>query len=156
MNILECVNTSLAWFILGIVLMAAELIVPGFIIFFFGIGALVTAGLSYFGIVDNFALQMVIFLGTSILSLFIFRRKFSSSFKGDVSHVMKPGEMLDNIRGAKAVVIADIKADGVHGRVEYNGTVWEADADEFIPKGEVVEILERINLRLKVKKVHQP
>jgi membrane protein implicated in regulation of membrane protease activity len=152
-NMIEWLSNSMVWFILGIVLMAAELIVPGFIVFFFGIGALVTAGLSYFGIVENFALQMVIFLASSIISLFIFRKKFSSSFKGGVSHVMKPGESLDSIKGAKAVVVADIKADGVHGRVEFNGTIWEADADEFIKKGEVVEIIERNNLRIKVKKV---
>lgn len=145
-------NSSFLWLIFGLALMLAELIMPGFVVFFFGIGALITAALSYFGIINNFGLQIGVFLASSMIVLFLFRKRFSSSFKGDVSRVMKPGEQLDNIKGTKAVVTTDILADGVHGKVELNGTIWEADADEFIGKGTVVEIISRTDLKLKVKK----
>lgn len=148
----DSINSSLVWFIFGVALMLAELVLPGFVIFFFGIGAVLTAGISYFAGIENLAVQMAIFLGSSLITLLLFRKRFSSSFKGDVSHVMKPGDTLENIKGKKAVVIKDILADGVHGKVEFNGTVWEADSDEPISKDEVVEIIERIDLKLKVKK----
>lgn len=145
-------NSSLFWFLLGIALMLLELVLPGFVVIFFGFGALITALLSYLGIINDIILQLAVFIVSSLLTLLIFRRRFSSSFKGNVSRTLKKGESIDNIAGDKVIVTAEIIPGQLGGKVEYNGTTWDADSDENIKTGEVALIVERNNLRLKVKK----
>jgi len=145
-------NSSLFWFLLGIALMLLELVMPGFVVIFFGFGAVITAILSYFGIVNDIILQLTVFIVSSILSLVIFRKRWSSSFKGNVARTLKKGESIDNIAGDKVIVKKEIIPGKLGGKVEYNGTNWDADSDEHINEGEVALIVERNNLRLKVKK----
>ncbi|HCA43270.1 MAG TPA: hypothetical protein DEP28_08465, partial [Bacteroidetes bacterium] len=38
-------------------------------------------------------------------------------------------------------------------KVEFNGSIWEADSEFYIDRGTTVEITERNNLTLKVKPV---
>jgi inner membrane protein len=146
------INSSLFWFLLGIALMLLELVLPGFVVIFFGFGALITALLSYLGIVNDIIFQLAVFIVSSLLTLAIFRKRFSSSFKGNVARTLKKGESIDNIAGDKVIVRAEIIPGQLGGKVEYNGTAWDADSDENIKSGEVAIIIERNNLRLKVKK----
>jgi len=145
-------ENSLFWFLLGIALMLLELVLPGFVVIFFGIGALITALLTYAGVLNDIILQLVVFVAASIFTLVIFRKRWSSSFKGNVARTLKKGESIDNIAGDKVIVKAEIIPGQMGGKVEYNGTNWDADSDEQINEGEVAVIVERINLRLKVKK----
>ena len=39
------------------------------------------------------------------------------------------------------------------GRVDYRGTTWDAESGERIPEGATVEILDKENLTLIVKKI---
>jgi membrane protein implicated in regulation of membrane protease activity len=146
------INDSLFWFLLGIALMLLELLMPGFVVIFFGIGAIITAAITYFGLSGNLTVQIVIFLVTSIVSLVLFRRKWSASFKGVVARKFKQGESIDNIIGKKAVVKEDIIPGKLQGKVEFNGTMWDVECDEHVKAGGVVEIIEQKNLKLKVKK----
>lgn len=143
-------NNSLVWFIIGIFFLFAELIMPGFIIFFFGIGGLVTALCTYLFNIESIIVQIIIFLVTSILSLILLRNIFSKLFKGKVSDqkVLK-----DEFIGRRAVVINEIKPNSLKGKIEINGTHWEADSDIEIAKGSVVEITERKDLTFIVKPV---
>ena len=45
--------TPLTWLAIGVILMAVEIVAPGFIIFWFGLGAALTALLSFTGIVES-------------------------------------------------------------------------------------------------------
>lgn len=149
--------SALVWFIAGVVFFLAELAIPGFIIFFFGIGAWVTAIAAFFGLTD-LTMQMLIFVVVSLLSLIIFRRKGKNIFKGKEKTFQskdddKLGEFIEDVIGKKAKVISDIIPGEISGKVEFRGTQWKAESEEEIKAGVVVEITGRDNLTLKVKAV---
>lgn len=143
-------NNFLIWFIVGIVFLLAELIMPGFIIFFFGIGGLVTSLCTYLFGITSVVIQIIIFLTSSLLSLVLLRNFFSSLFKGKVDSVNK---LKDEFIGRRAIVIKEIKPNSLHGKIEINGTHWEADSEFYIEKDSVVEITGRRDLTLIVKPV---
>lgn len=148
-------NYTLVWFLLGILFFIVEMITPGFVLMFFGIGAWVSAIVAWIGLTDSLTIQIIIFLVSSLLTLLLLRNKFSSYFHGRVSGKQPPEDSITSVKGQKAIAVTDIKPDDVGCKVEFNGTMWDADADEFIPKGTKVEIVERVNLVLKVKAVKQ-
>ena len=143
-------NTSLIWFVVGIVFLFAELIMPGFIIFFFGIGGLITSLLTYIFNIESVIIQIIIFLVSSLLSLVLLRKYFSKLFKGKIG---SEKNLKDEFIGKRAIVIKEIKPNSLKGKIEFNGTHWEADSDFSIEKDAVVEIIERRDLTLIVKPV---
>jgi len=146
-------SAELLWFLVGLVLLLSELALPGFVIVFFGVGAWVTAVLVGFGLLPAFNVQLLVFLITSILALALFRNKGKKYFEGRVTRVWNPNASMEDLRGQRAVVITPIAPNGEGGKVEFHGTSWNADADVPLAKGQVVEIVEMDNLRLKVKPV---
>ncbi|HPS65737.1 MAG TPA: NfeD family protein [Ignavibacteria bacterium] len=146
--------SALFWLIVGVGLMLLEIAAPGFILFFFGIGGLVTALAVLLG-VDNIALQMIIFIVVSLLTLILFRKKWKNVFRGEVKLAKGTGdEQFDDYKGKRAAVKKAIDPEGLGGKVEFHGTLWNATSDTFIPEGSIVEIISRANLVLKVKKVN--
>lgn len=143
-------NYSLIWFIIGIIFLFSELIMPGFIIFFFGIGGLVTSLSVYLFDIESVIIQIIIFLVSSMLSLALLRRFFSKLFKGKIG---SEKVLQDEFIGKKAITIKEIKPNSLKGKVEFNGTQWDADSECFIEKDTVVEITERRDLTLIVKPV---
>ena len=141
-------NYSLIWFIVGIAFLFAELIMPGFIIFFFGIGGLVTALSTYLFNIDSVIIQLIIFIVSSLLSLALLRKFFSNLFRGKVDPLK---QLKDEFIGKRAIVIREIKPNSLKGKIEFNGSIWEADSDFFIDKDSVVEITGRRDLTLIVK-----
>jgi membrane protein implicated in regulation of membrane protease activity len=143
-------NYSLIWFIIGIIFLFSELIMPGFIIFFFGIGGLVTSLSVYLFDIESVIIQIIIFLASSMLSLALLRKFFSKLFKGKVG---SDKLLHDEFIGKKAMTIKEIKPNSLKGKVEFNGTQWDADSEFFIDKDTVVEITDRRDLTLIVKPV---
>jgi membrane protein implicated in regulation of membrane protease activity len=154
MSLIEGSQSELYWFLLGLVLMIAELVLPGFVIVFFGIGAWIAALCVFLGITQNVNAQLVVFIGSSLLTLALFRKKGEKYFTGKVSRKMADVSALDDVKGEQAVVIEDIVPSTLSGRVEFHGTSWKAAADHEIKKGTTVEILARENLTLKVKPIN--
>jgi len=147
----EISNSVLVWFGVAIALFLVEIAVPGFILMFFGVGALLTSILVAFGIIDSLFAQLLVFIISSLLSLIGFRMIWKGDLRGDVSHERKPGESMDDVKGKKARVLSDIRPGDIGGKVELFGTVWEAESDFIIDEGKIVEIIGRDNLVLKVK-----
>lgn len=141
-------NNSLIWLIAGLVLLFLEFIIPGFVIFFFGIGALITSLSVFLFDINSFITQASVFLVTSLLSLFLLRRFAGKIFKGESD---KEKKLKNEFAGNRAKVIREIKPNALGGKVEYNGTVWEAESEYYIPESAVVEIIENKNLKLIVK-----
>ena len=144
-------SAELLWFLVGLVLLLSELALPGFVIVFFGVGAWVTAVLVGFGLLPGFNGQLLVFLITSILALALFRNKGRKYFEGRVSRIWNPAASMEDLHGERAIVTSPISPNTDGGKVEFHGTLWNADADMPIEKGQVVEIVEQKNLRLKVK-----
>ena len=77
--------TSCAWLWMyaGLFLMLAELIVPGFVIFFFGLAAMTVGGLRFaFGDAFTLTWQLAAFSALSVLYLVFLRRFFKGIFGG--------------------------------------------------------------------------
>ncbi len=147
-------SAELLWFLVGLVLLLSELILPGFVIIFFGAGAWVTALLVGFDLLPSFNAQLLVFLATSVLALVVFRKKGQRYFEGRVSGVWNPSASMEDLKGDRAVVISPITPNTPGGKVEYHGTSWNAESDVPIALGQPVVIVERKNLVLHVKPLH--
>jgi len=150
---LEVSNAELYWFLGGLILILAELALPGFIVIFFGIGAWLTALCIWMGFIETLSSQLVVFLVTSLLSLLLFRKQGKKYFQGKVSGKVDDVSTLDNVSGERAIVIEDIIPRSLSGKVEFHGTQWNAAAETEIKKGTTVEILRRNDLTLTVKPI---
>ena len=147
----ESMNPVLLWFLVGLVLALAEIVIPGLIIVFFGVGAWATALALGLGVVESFNEQLLLFLASSLLSLVFFRKHGQRYFEGRVTGTLAPYESLDDFQGGKAVVTAAIMPKHLGGKVEFNGTIWDAEADVALAPGATVQVFSRSNLTLKVK-----
>ena len=129
-------NTSI-WIFIGIILLLSEFLIPGFTIFFFGIGALVTSVILLFipTLSEIIWLQITIFLIISIVLLVFLRRHFTSTLKGEIYH-----ERVDYV-GQKCKVIEAV-SKAKPGRILYQGTTWTAYSEnEKIYKNQEAEII---------------
>ena len=147
----QWIDPELAWFLVGLVLLLAELVTPGFVVIFFGVGAWITAILVALDITPSFNAQLVTFMVASVVSLLLFRNRGKVLFEGRRAGGYGANESLDSVVGQKAVVVADIVPNADGGKVEFNGSHWEAEAAVSIAKGTTVAIVERRNLTLVVK-----
>lgn len=138
---------ELIWFLIGLVLFLLELVVPGFVIFFFGFGAWVTALVCL--IVDpGTNLQIIIFAITSVLSLIALRRMIQKKFFYGSDKDSK--EVEDEFTGKEALAITDFRP-GVKGKVEFKGTTWSAESESEIREGQHVTIVRKESFNLIVK-----
>jgi inner membrane protein len=144
-NILS--RPELFWFLIGLVLFLLELVIPGFFIFFFGLGAWVTA-LVCLIVEPGTNLQIIIFAVTSVLSLIALRRIIQKKFfysKGNLSESVE-----DEFTGKEALATTDF--GGItNGKVEFKGTRWNAESKSEIKKGQRVVIIEKDSFKLIVE-----
>jgi membrane protein implicated in regulation of membrane protease activity len=128
----------LIWFVVGIVLAFVELMAPGIIIIFFGVGCWVVAGvLAIYPI--TLSQQVLLFIAASILSIVFLRRWFMKIFKG-LSSDKSEADYNDFPKGEKVEVVQSISPHST-GRVKFRGTLWDAASDEEIDEGETVELV---------------
>lgn len=140
----------LIWAIVGLVLVVAEFIVPEFVIFFFGVGALLNSVLVaiFPGIASSIPLQILTWLGFSAVTLFSLRKYLASWFRGRRFEEDDQNEWI----GRSAKVTKTISPDSP-GRISLNGTTWVAESyDETFEPGERVEVLKREGTRFLVTK----
>ena len=136
------------WAALGLLCILSEFVVPGFVVFFFGLGALLNALLVGIvpGLASRIPLQLILWAGTSGLSLLLLRKYFARVFTGTVLDTSSDRDFI----GHSAEVSEAITPDSP-GRVRFQGTTWTAVAfDETIEPGERVDILEKEGTKLVV------
>jgi len=145
----EFLKPELIWFLIGILLLVMEFVMPGLIIAFFGFGACVVALVC---LLTDISLntQLLIFIGASVLSLLLLRKWLKGIFLGHTTSKQNLHEDIAEFVGQKVVVKENI-VPNLPGKVEFHGTNWQAEADEEIAAGAVVEIIGKDNLTLKVK-----
>jgi len=145
-------DPALYWLIIGVLLFLLEMALPGFILFFFAAGALLTALLAWLTPI-SIAWQLGVFIGASLVCLFslrdIIQRRFLSPSprEGDTDE-----DSVLAVPGDKGVVSATI-APPAEGRLKYSGTSWRATADERIEEGEIVAVVRQKGLVIHVEKV---
>lgn len=134
------------WIILAGLFFVIEMATIGFLVFWFGIGALIAMVVSLF--TTNIAIQTTVFVFSSTLLLFLTRpfvNKFSK--KDDVQ------TNAYSIIGKKGIVIKDIDPISGKGQVKIGTEVWSAKSsdDRKIEKGLEVEVLEIDGVKAVVK-----
>ena len=140
-------GSAFIWGVIGVLLIAAEMVIPGFTIFFFGAGALLTALIALVLplVAGSFTAQITLWAASSILSFVFLRHKFRKIFGGTLLNRM-PEEGV----GEKVLVIEDITPEKP-GRVRYRGSSWKAmSLTECFSAGNTVEIVESSGLELTV------
>ncbi len=95
---------EIIWFIIGLVLFLLELVIPGFVIFFFGVGAWITALLCLIAN-PGINLQVIVFAVTSVLSLLALRKMIQKKFFYSNSDLSE--EVEDEFTGKEAVAVTD-------------------------------------------------
>ena len=138
------------WVYVGIGLMLLELVVPGFILCFFGLSAATTGVLRFlFGEGFDLAWQLAAFSALSVAYIVLLRRWFKRSLVGD-----KAGDLAlaSEYVGRTGKVTAAI-APPLAGRVLLGDAEWTAEADCPLAAGADVKVIEQKNLTLKVEAV---
>jgi membrane protein implicated in regulation of membrane protease activity len=140
-------HAAVIWFIIGFILFLLEFVVPGLILFFFGLGAWIVAILSLFLPDLSINLQLIIFVITSVLTIFLLRDWVKKRIYGSPT---SKDLLEDEFIGKIALVIADISPE-TNGSVDFKGTTWPATSEETIAKGEKVIITGNESILLIVK-----
>lgn len=141
------------WVYAGLGMMLAELLSPGFVLFFFGLSGM-TVGAIVLLLPETaelaFKWQLALFTVFSIVYILTLRRFVKKVFLGDNG---KGSALPDEFAGRVCVVISAIEPD-MPGRVMLGDAEWNAEADgESIPEGAKVRVVSRRNLTLCVKKL---
>jgi membrane protein implicated in regulation of membrane protease activity len=112
------------WCVLGAVLIVAEVFTTGFVLLWFGIGAL-AAGLAAMVGINSLALQFVIFalvsVGLTAASRTIFVNYFSREKTGDS---LRTG--VDSLPGKIGTVVSSSRGAMQEGAVKVFGSTWTA------------------------------
>src|SRR2546422_5210398 len=142
------------WFVLGLVLIVAEVFTSGFVLLWFGIGALAAALAGIVGI-HSLGLQFLIFAavssGLTAASRTIFVNYFSREKTGDS---LRTG--VDSLPGKIGTVVSSSCGALNEGAVKVFGSTWTAypaDGDEPLEAGERVRIEKMEGASLYVRRV---
>ena len=130
----------IAWIVLGVALIIAEIFTLGFVLFWFGLGALgaALAAMAGFGLPIQFAVFAVVSVGLTVMSRTIFAKYLPHKEEGEV----KTG--VDSLPGQVGTVTVASKGALNEGAVRVYGSVWTAfpaDDEVKLIEGEKVEVV---------------
>ena len=109
------------WLVLGLVLIALEMVTSGgFYFIFFGVAAVVVAGLAGSGLTETNWLQWLLFSVFSVASLVLFRNPLMRKL-----NLSAGAADIDTLAGETGTALEDMSV-GANGRVELRGTTWSA------------------------------
>lgn len=142
----EFLNISVIWVLLGFAFLLLEFIIPGFILFFFGVGAWIVALLTFFFDI-SLDVQILIFIISSSLSVLLFRKWL----RGKMGHYSEASvELADEFVGRICVTETAFTSNG-KGKVTFKGAIWEAESIDALEVGEEAEIIGTKSIVLIIK-----
>lgn len=126
------------WLIIAGVCFVIEMMTVGFLVFWFGIGALLTMIVSLI-FPNNLILQTTVFVISSTLLIFLTKplvKKLAKSEKKVVTNAY-------SIIGKKGIVTQDINVTHGVGQIKVAGEVWSAKTTDgsTIEKGTPIEVI---------------
>lgn len=140
------------WLAAGGALALLELLVPGLVIVFLGIAAVLVAGLRFAGVIEDLVASIALWMALSVLLVLTLRRIAVRWFPGDTRR--DPGDEELDSYGQVVEVVEDCGPDEPTGRVRYQGTSWPAlTLEGTIPKGHRARLLYRHNIAWMVELV---
>ncbi len=140
------------WLILGVVLIVLEIVIPSFVVIWFGIAALLTGIVACW--VTDLTMQSAVF---ALLSVTSFAVGWFGFLKNSASR-SQAGQGKESVQGERGIVSLVKPGDFPAGRVRFSVAVlgsdeWEFVADEPLAVGERCEIVDVLGSKLKVQKV---
>ncbi len=135
------------WIILGLALAALEMVVPGFILIWFGVAGVITGILAFF--IHNWVIQLAIFAGLSavlVTASQLISRRLTKPEPEPVG--------ANRLRGVEGDVLQEINPPGF-GRVKVIGEEWRATANQPIAGGKRVKVIDVEGTHLKVEPVNE-
>lgn len=140
------------WLILGVVLVVAEVFTLGFVLLWFGVGALAAAAVGFLGL--GFAWQFATFAVVSIALTAMSRTIFANYLPHRHADAMKTG--MDSLPGKVGTVTGASKGALNEAAVKVFGSTWTAypiDGDSELVEGEKVEVVEVKGSSIYVRRV---
>lgn len=128
------------WILLGFAFAAVELVIPGFILIFFAIGAWVTAAVTFF-VPLAFGWQLAVFIAASLLTLLTLRKYMAKAFRGDTAD--EGSDVIEQADTGKLAMVTKDITPTVPGEIKYRGSFWKAAAQTDITAGQNVRITGR-------------
>lgn len=141
--------TPWIWLYVGAFLMLAELVSPGFVIFFFGLSAATVAGCKWLLPELSMSWQVALFSVFSIVYLVALRRLVKKVFMGDTAESKK---IESEYVGRVGKVVETIRPE-VPGRIMLGDAEWTASAAERLEPGTEVKVIAQENLTLRVERL---
>jgi len=137
------------WMYAGAFLMLAELVLPGFVMFFFGLAA-VTVSLFKWLIppLPTWA-QLAAFSVFSIVYILVLRRYLKKVFMGDTEQT---ATIQNEFVGRVGRVVQTVRPD-VPGRIMLGDAEWSATSATRIDVGTEVKVVSQSNLTLRVEPI---
>ena len=148
MELLDFISKApIIWFLIGLAFLLLEFLLPGLIVLFFGFGAWITAICT---LIFDLGLnaQLIVFIGTSVLSLIFLRKYFKRIFVGKDEKAVD--EVLEEFVGKIVIAESDFEK-GRKGKVTFKGAIWEALSETDIKKGDQLKIIGKESIVLKVE-----
>ncbi len=140
------------WLVMAIALIVAEIFTLGFVLFWFGIGALAAGIVGYFGL--GFGWQFMTFAVVSIVLTAMSRTIFARYLPHSDGPGMKSG--VDSFPGKIGTVTTGSDGALKEGAVKVLGSVWTAypvEGESGLVEGEKVEVVEVRGSSIYVKRV---
>lgn len=151
---MELILNPTGWIIAALAMMAAEIIVPGGIIFFLGAGCLIVAGALWLGLVTTWVSALTLYFISSLVLIISLRSFFARFIGGDYSQA-NTQEIVDDLDEI-ADVIEPIGPGESVGMISFRGTMWRALGNgQEIAVGARVRIVARENITYIVEPVQE-
>lgn len=132
--------TWILWSVLGVVLIIAEVFTLGFVLLWFGVGALAAALVGYLGF--GVGLQFLTFAVVSIILTALSRTIFANYYSHNEENKFKTGS--DSLPGQIGTVTSASAGALQSGEVKVFGSTWRAFPEAGEPplvEGEKVEVV---------------
>ncbi len=128
------------WAILGVVLVIAELFVPVLVLIWFGLGALIVAGLLALSPETGFTTQLLIWVLSSVAFVLLWFKVFKR-FQNKTDSGRSSAEIVGEI----GLLVSDIEPFG-RAKVRFQtpivgSDIWECVSDEKIKAGTRVKVV---------------
>lgn len=135
---------AIYWFVACLFLIFVEISTVNLVSIWFAIGAFFSMLLAIF--VDNFLIQLLVFIVVSIISLLITKPLVNKFKKNDVEPTN-----VDRVIGKKAEVIKKITPDE-YGEVKVLGSIWTATSDTVLNVSDKAVVKKIDGVKLVVEK----
>ncbi len=140
------------WIILGVGLIVAEIFTLGFVLLWFGIGALAAAFVGFLGF--GLLWQFLAFAIVSTVLTAMSRTIFANYFSHNDADAIKMG--MDSLPGQIGTVTTESKGALNEAAVKVYGSTWTAfpvNDDEILMEGEKVEVVRVQGSSIYVRKI---